>query len=943
MTLIQKGRDLDASMGNAISWLRNSNSVDLRTIRSLNEARRSVSKMTKSLEQKNVFTVFGASQVGKSYLVKNLLSVDNKPLNIDLGNDDFVDFIKDINPHGGGKESTGIVSRFTIDKVKNTDFPVELRLLSVKDLILIFSRSAFSQITAWSPVQRDEILSSLNHLDKSEWEPSNCKIPLTRFEVDEIFDSLESEFMQYKSFWNELANLDYIKYIEENIDSICSSIDHFDAVFNIIWRNSNHLNSLFKELLELYSTLNFESNVYVKKRAILNDVVNDVGDALLDVSCVSNMAGDTKTIDVLLTASNVSTKVLRGGLSVISKEIVLNVEERIAETREFLKRTDFMDFPGARSNIEINADSDLQMSTDQLSPADIYIRGKVSYLFDKYSQDFEINNLLFCIPCLKNEVGQLPGLLSSWINRNIGSTPADREKALVEIKTSPLMIVFTWWNIELQPYASDNQSFDIKWERRFDEFFEKQMVSDHVWFNKWTETKPKFSDFYFLRDFNESHPESQHGGGVFAGFDAINNLPETGLQLSMPPDFDKFSNPEDYMDELKQSFLSYPFIQQNIDNPEEVWNATSTPGNDGSELIAEILHESSFSSPKERRASQLFSESKSKFIDILSDIVRDDDPAIRLREIKALIQEIRSVFLPHIQKKSSFIHEFQNFLSTDLSEVYPILNQHKKVEKTNGDVDVNIFLQLYDISLDMPLSKILSKLSNYLGISEANVAAYVLENHRINLKLLCQSDLQNDESSWVVNVIMELAEKKFERAEKLDYLVEYGIDHQLLVRLFDQYKDGIINRKLSNKLESQIATVDNIMIGVDDLEWMANLICKWWNEFVFECDSRFYSDDELEQLNNSIEDGHYKISKFTREVTDNETAFAKMTDLFGTDQMSNNPSITSLPGIFKLKEWLHNLERMMILNAGGDAFDQEDQAELVQIYDSLRNTDISSL
>ena len=199
MTLIQKGRELDASMGNAISWLRNSNSVDIRTIKSLNETRRSVSKMTQSLGNKNVFTVFGASQVGKSYLVKNLLSVNNKPLNIDLGNGDLVDFIKDINPHGGGTESTGIVSRFTIDKVKNFDFPVELKLLSVKDLILILSRSGIDQIKNWAPVSRDEILSSLNHLSEAKWETSNCKIPLTSFEVDEIFDSLESEFKQYLS------------------------------------------------------------------------------------------------------------------------------------------------------------------------------------------------------------------------------------------------------------------------------------------------------------------------------------------------------------------------------------------------------------------------------------------------------------------------------------------------------------------------------------------------------------------------------------------------------------------------------------------------------------------------------------------------------------------------------------------------------------------------
>lgn len=939
MTLIQKGNKLDVSMGNAISWLKKSNSVDTRTIKSLNETRRSVSKMTKSLGNKNVFTVFGASQVGKSYLVKNILSVDNKPLNIDLGNGDLVDFIKDINPHGGGKESTGIVSRFTIDKVKNLDFPVELKLLSVKDLILIFSRSAFDNIQNWSPVSRDEMLSSLNHLSETEWETSNCKIPLTSFEVDEIFDSLESEFKQYRSFWNDLEELNYIKYIEENLDSICSSIEYFDAVFNIIWKNSNHLNTLFKELLELYREINFESNVYVKKRAILNDVINDKGDGLLDASCVTKK-GDDKKLEIFLSESNLSKNVSKKGLSSISKEIVLNIEERIAETREFLKRTDFMDFPGARSNKDINADSDLEKSDSTLTPGDIYLRGKVSYLFDRYSEDFEINNLLFCIPSQKNEVTSLPGLLSSWINRNVGSTPVEREKSLMDMKTSPLMIVFTWWNVELKPYPSDNQGFEHKWDKRFDKFFEEEMVSDHIWFKQWSETKPKFSEFYFLRDFNESHPQSRHGGGIFHGYDEMTGSPETGYVTKMPNTFEKFSSPTNYMNEIKSSFLAYPFVRENINNPEEVWNATSTPGNDGSELIAKTLFDSSHFSPKERRAEHLFSTSKSAFIDILKDIVRDDDPAIRLREIKALIQEIRAVFLPHIQRKSSFIHEFQNFLSTDLSEVYPIVNQHTKVEQTNGDGDVTIFLKLYDfINLEMPLSTIISKLSNYLGIPQENVESYILENHRINLKLLCQSDLKNDDSSWVVNVVMELADKKFERAEKLDYLVKNGIDHQLLVRLFDQYKDGIINRKLSNKLESQIATVDNIMIGSDDLEWMANLICKWWNEFVFECDSRFYTDDEKEQLN-SIEAGHYKISKFTEEIVDDKTAFAKITELFGTNQMSDIQTITSLPGIFKLKEWLHNLERMMILNAGGDAFDQDDQAELVQIYDSLRKIDI---
>ena len=940
MSLIQKGRDLDTCMGNAVSWLKRSNTANSSTIKELNEARRSVSKMTKSLESKSVFTVFGASQVGKSYLVKNLLSVDNRPLYIDLGNGDLVDFIRNINPPGGSKESTGIVTRFTIDKVKNPDFPVELRLLSVKDLILIFSRAGFKQIKDWSPLQHEEILSALNKLSDREWEQSNNKIPLTSFEVDEIFDSLESEFKDKKSFWNDLEKLDYIKYIQDNLDSICSSIEHCNSVFNIIWKNSNHLNSLFTELLDLYSDLNFESNVFVRKRAILNDVQNDKGDALMDISRVAEMATDTQKLEIFLPKKNVSTNILRGGLSAISKEIVLNVEERIADKRKFLKKTDFMDFPGARSDKSAHADSDLQ-ATNQLSPADIYIRGKVSYLFDKYSNDFDISNLLFCIPCQQNEVKQLPELLNSWIHRNIGSSPADRERALLEMKTSPLMIVFTWWNIELDPATNDADGFDYKWKRRFNDFFETEMVGDHVWFSQWTETKPNFGDFYFLRDFNESHKNSEHGGGVFKGYDQINGLPESGWQDEMPRCSESYPTPTIFMDKLRSSFLSHPFIQNNIDNPEEVWNATSTVGNDGSELIAKTLLESSSVSPKAKRAAHLFSESKKKYIDILKNIVRHDDPAMRLRDIKDLIHEIRTELLPLIQRKSSLMHDLQQFLSADFSEVYPIVNQCTAVQQTNSDTDVRVFLQLYDfINLDMQLSEIEDELMSYLGYGDRGVLhEFILSHHNINLHMLCESDIKNDDSSWVVNVILQLAERKFSQTDKFENLVNSGFESQLLIRLLEQYKNGIINRKLSNKIDRQIATIDNILIGSDDIEWMSNLICKWWNEFVFECDIRFYNEDEIELLN-SIEAGNYSVSKFNRQIVDDKTAFVKITKLFGAAPRADIQEITILPGILKLKEWLHNLERMMILNAGGDAFDQENQEELAKIYEALINTDI---
>jgi len=44
-------------------------------------SRRIVRKIFKSLDSKPVFALFGASQVGKSYLIKNLLSINGAPKN----------------------------------------------------------------------------------------------------------------------------------------------------------------------------------------------------------------------------------------------------------------------------------------------------------------------------------------------------------------------------------------------------------------------------------------------------------------------------------------------------------------------------------------------------------------------------------------------------------------------------------------------------------------------------------------------------------------------------------------------------------------------------------------------------------------------------------------------------------------------------------------------
>ena len=99
-------------------------------------------RVSKSIGSKPVIAVFGGSQVGKSYLIKNLLSEKEQPFVIKNNNIEY-DFLKDINPIGG-PESTGVVTRFTVNnEVKFEKFPIKIKLLNPKDILIIILDSFF--------------------------------------------------------------------------------------------------------------------------------------------------------------------------------------------------------------------------------------------------------------------------------------------------------------------------------------------------------------------------------------------------------------------------------------------------------------------------------------------------------------------------------------------------------------------------------------------------------------------------------------------------------------------------------------------------------------------------------------------------------------------------------------------------------------------------------
>ena len=78
--------------------------------------RRQLKRIGDALSENCSAAAYGESQVGKSYLMSSLLSTPEMPFEIQNGGVSY-SFIDKINPSGGNntqKESTGIITRFTI-------------------------------------------------------------------------------------------------------------------------------------------------------------------------------------------------------------------------------------------------------------------------------------------------------------------------------------------------------------------------------------------------------------------------------------------------------------------------------------------------------------------------------------------------------------------------------------------------------------------------------------------------------------------------------------------------------------------------------------------------------------------------------------------------------------------------------------------------------------
>lgn len=621
------------------------------------ENRRKLIKIRKALEQNCSAAAYGESQVGKSYLMSSLLSSSKYPFVIENNGKEY-SFINELNPSGGNNakiESTGVITRFTIkhknDKMKDY---VKILNLSVVDIILLLVDSYYNDIK----INIDTILSfdAINkELERLSFLWEGRKIQhhiITEDDIKDINDYIR------EIIGNNAAAIyqsNFCKIIAPVIQFIPS--DKWIEIFSLLWNKNPEIDRLFQTLINAYRKLNFQQEVYVPFDAVLRDKGTLLKIEWLDTVCGVKIDTGNDVISTDVYDSNgqlLTSNFHKGELSALIAELTFELPESLANDRHFLKEMDLLDFPGARSREKYKEREITSVLPKMLR------RGKVAYLFNKYSRSFQISSVLFCHHNDQRTEPSIGETINTWIEENIGKNPEERSKMLRYTNgIAPLFFIATKFNIDLERTRNDTpdnwDSLDNHW-KRFETVF-PEIIKPNTWFEDWTVTetgmiKP-FQDIYPLRDFYWSRKNC-----LFDGYnDGEIKSPEISNHL--PSDY------PDYWDRLKESFLKHKFVREHFSNPAFTWEEVATLNNDGSKSIIKNLDgiSSVLDRARRERYQAILDSLKRELINALQVYYEPEDTEAKNKKVRLIAGDIKRSLIHAISKNPSvFGHIIDRFM-----------------------------------------------------------------------------------------------------------------------------------------------------------------------------------------------------------------------------------------------------------------------------------------
>lgn len=506
--------------------------------------------------------VFGPSQSGKSYLISALARPGTEPLIARFsGVPGGMDFVGKINPEGG-KESTGLVTRFTIRPVTTPDgYPVAVRLLSETDILKIIGNFYYSDLDLKdavppTPQRVGEVIARLRGRLKGE--------PQGRMSADDIADLrdyLHAEFRDRCTLVGSDA-VGFWAFAEEAAPRL--SVEDRAALFGLLWGEHETFSTLYIRLFRALEALGFPDIAHCPLTALHRTEADGLPPgadprtgSIIDVATLEGLIEDGSDRLTVRGADGRTADLPRPLVTALVAELIIVADKK---PHDFFEHVDLLDFPGARSRWNDPVEIVLRKPEGL---KELFLRGKVAYLFDRYGAELELTSMLLCLGPENKEVLTLPRLIDGWVSRTHGATPAERAR-----QETALYLVLTKFDLAFLRKKGESDTSTQRWQTLVETALGAYLGKSHDWVAQWAPGKP-FANTFWLRNPN-------------AIADFLFDY-QDGQETRLRPDM------AERVAQLRAEYLATEAVQAHVADPERAWDEAFRLNDGGVAYLAEKL------------------------------------------------------------------------------------------------------------------------------------------------------------------------------------------------------------------------------------------------------------------------------------------------------------------------------------------------------------------
>ncbi len=907
-------------------------------------------KIENVITGKPVIAFFGASQVGKSYMVNSLLCDDSKKLFLlnHKNKDERIDFIKEINPEGHGNESTSVITRFSTEKPDADKLPIKLKLLSVKDLICILCDSYYLDVKEKKSPDLDQrmdlIKKQIHYFEGLMTKESHNFIC-----DDDIYDVQEYletnlkhagnnpfELFNKLGFWHKLSNA--IRFIGP---------DKWAETFAILWNNHSYITKFFSGLVSELQKLKFSRVAYSDFSAVRRNE-----GAILDVQTLEGIHQSNKNYTLSIqTVNGDFVEIKNSAFCAICAEVIFSIEGNYKQEikNKITQNIDVLDFPGARTRLELQEDS-----IGDINVKEMILRGKVSYLFNSASANYEINNLFVCMRTSQTNVRGVPGLIKDWIDYNIGETPEERLKTLENAETPPLFLIFTWWNT-LLGFSSSTDSADPneRLEKWLKTRFKEEIIADFDWNKNWTKqggTVNTFNNYYLLRDFIKSYETNKIFDRKYLDED------QTIYEEIIASD----QGQNKFLADFKTKFISSDLVRSFFKDPELNWREASEPNFDGTELILRNILKIANNQTRTKRYVNQLSQWSNELVSTLNKYHHSDNADEEILKAARDVAAIHGYMNMIFGQNAFYFGDFIEKLTISEKEIkilyHEKLNDPDLVHQTNPTIWIHFIESSPRLKVSNSYEENLKILQEdyYLdsSLSTKEIEDYFYSKYQLDVKeMLSLWNTQKDKSSVLAEAAVDLWINSRLDVNRFETFTNLGFDKAALAKLLENIQRGFEKLELVKAISSYISLyVDRLRILHEAEDMIAHISAGIINNFIHDLGWEHFSEEEKSILANLNQKNNLRLNlpktEKEFEVLNNQSIdelFDFMSNL--SENLKRIPLdeniIHKIPMINHYKKWREMIKVTFISNCNVPNYDLEANRMLGEILNSTKKVEFN--